>query len=147
MREGIINCVFINVYGYNVWTFRSCGRARVGDRAYRQVSGQQGKNVTLCLVVSPTNSLVHHTAQLGGMNRERLNDFLVELRQRMPEHERIFFIYDNAPVHRNAVNPGGRTELKPLPPYSPFLNIVEQAISALKQQLKQTYQGQISNSK
>ena len=48
----------------------------------------------------------------------------------------MFFIYDNAPAHRNAVNPGEQTELKPLPPYSHFFNIIEQAISALKAAIK-----------
>ncbi|KXJ28735.1 hypothetical protein AC249_AIPGENE19429 [Exaiptasia diaphana] len=50
--------------------------------------------------------------------------------------EHVIFIYDGAPAHRNPVNPGPNTELKKLPPYSPFLNIVEQAIRALKAAIK-----------
>ena len=46
------------------------------------------------------------------------------------------FIYDGAPAHRSAVQPGPNTKLKMLPPSSPFLNIVEQAISALKAAIK-----------
>ena len=63
-RRIINNCVFIDECGYNVWTSRSCGRARVGEREYRQVSGQRGRNVAICLAVSPINALVHRTAQL-----------------------------------------------------------------------------------
>ena len=44
----------------------------------------------------------------------------------------MIFIYDGAPAHNNPAIPGPNSELKKLPPYSPFLNIVEQAISALK---------------
>ena len=44
----------------------------------------------------------------------------------------MIFIYDGAPAYNNPVIPGPNSELKKLPPYSPFLNIVEQAISALK---------------
>ena len=41
-----------------------------------------------------------------------------------------------APAHRNPVISGPNSELRKLPPYSPFLNIVEQAVSALKATIK-----------
>jgi transposase len=46
------------------------------------------------------------------------------------------FIYDGAPAHRGAVSPAEEISLRMLPPYSPFLNIVENAISALKAAIK-----------
>ena len=137
MTQGVINdCIFIDECGYNIWTARSYGRARVGERAYRQVSGQRGRNVTICLAVSPTNGLVYHTARIGGMNRQLFNDFLGEVGRRVNPDNQTFLVFDNAPAHRNADCPRGRIEIKMLPPYSPFLNIVEQAISALKAALK-----------
>ncbi len=39
------NCVFIDECGYNVGTARSHGRARLGERAYRQVCGQRGQRL------------------------------------------------------------------------------------------------------
>ena len=45
-------------------------------------------------------------------------------------------MYDGARAHRNPTVPALYTELKMLPPYSPFLNIVEQAISCLKAAIK-----------
>jgi hypothetical protein len=52
-------------------------------------------------------------------------------------HERVIFIYDCAPAHSNLENPDDEnTELRKSPPYSPFLNIVKQAISALKAAIK-----------
>ena len=130
------HCVYIDECGYNIWTARSCGRAVIGERAYRQVASQRGRNVTICLAVSPTNGLVYHTAQIGGMNREVFNAFLMEVGRRLNQDERTFLIFDNTPTHRNADNLGENTEIEMLPPYSPFLNIVEQAISALKAAIK-----------
>ena len=98
--------------------------------------GQRGRNVTVCMAVSPNHGLVHHTAIIGGMNAERFNDFLHDARLNLNPDDQVIFIYDGAPAHRNPQNPGPNTKLKKLPPYSPFLNIVEQAISCLKAAIK-----------
>ena len=120
----------------NIWTARSHGRARVGERAYRQVLGQRGRNVTITLAVSPTVGLVHYTVQIGGMNARLFNEFLVQARGQLNPEKPVYMIYDGAPAHCNADNPAANTELKMLPAYSPFLNIVEQAVSALKAAIK-----------
>ena len=109
---------------------------RIGERAYRQVLGQRGRNVTITMAVSPTAVLVHYTAQVGGINAQLFNDFLGQAQRQLNPDELVYLIYDGAPVHRNAVNPAANTELKILPAYSPFLNIVEQANSALKAAIK-----------
>ena len=70
------------------------------------------------------------------MTAQRFQDFLVQTHQRLPQNDQVFVIYDNAPAHRNANNLGANSELKPLPAYSPFLNIVEQAISCLEAAIK-----------
>ena len=125
MANGVLNhCVFIDECGYNIWTATTHGRARVGERAYRQVCGQRGQNVTVTMAISPLDGLVYHSVQIGGMNAQRFGEFLVQTRQQLDPDQLVFFIYDRA-------NPGANTQLKMLPPYSPFLNIVEQAISML----------------
>ena len=53
MRHG----VFIDKCGYNIWTARNHGRARQGERAYRQVCGQRGRNVIVALAVRPLTAL------------------------------------------------------------------------------------------
>ena len=63
--------IFVDEYGYNVWTAIRHGRARTGERAYRQVCGQRGRSVTVALAISPTNGLVFHTEFLCGMNGQR----------------------------------------------------------------------------
>ena len=51
-------------------------------------------------------------------------------------NEHVIFIYGGAPAHNNPAILGPNSELKKLPPYSAFLNIVEQAIRALKAAIK-----------
>ena len=130
------HCVFIDECGYNIWTARNHGRAGQGERAYRQVCSQRGRSVTVALAVSPVKGLVFHSAYIGGMNAPRFNDFLAQTRQNLDPDEEVVSIYDGAPAHRNPAISAANTELKMLPPYSPFLNIVEQAISSLKTAIK-----------
>ena len=70
------------------------------------------------------------------MNAQKFADFLTQTRLHLDPDEQVVFIYDGAPAHHNPGNPGPNTALKKLPPYSPFLNIVEQAISSLKAAIK-----------
>ncbi|XP_015772449.1 PREDICTED: uncharacterized protein LOC107350720 [Acropora digitifera] len=82
------------------------------------------------------NGLLFHSAVIGGMNAQRLDGFLAQTRLNLDPDEHIIFIYDGAPAHNNPAIPGPNTELNKLSPYSPFLNIVEQAISSLKAAIK-----------
>ena len=92
--------------------------------------------MTLALEVSPVNGLVFHSAYVGGMNARCFNDFLAQTRQNLDPDEEVVFIYDGAPAHRNPAIPATNTEIKMPLAYSPFLNIVEQAISSLKAAIK-----------
>ena len=137
MGQGIVShTVFVEECGYNIWTARSQGRTIRGERAYRQVCWQRGRNLTVALAISPTSGLVFHSAIIGGMNAQKFADFLAQTRLNLDLDAQVVFIYDGAPAHHNPANPGPNTELKKLPPYSSFLNIVEQAISSLKAAIK-----------
>ncbi|XP_067039961.1 uncharacterized protein [Acropora muricata] len=137
MGHAVVNhTVFIDECGYNIWTARSQGRALRGERAYRQVCGQPGRNVIVALVISRASGLVFHSAILGSINGRRFDNFLLQTRLNLDPDEHVIFIYDGAPAHRNPALPGNNSELRKLPPYSPFLNIVEQAVSALKAAIK-----------
>ena len=133
----VSHTVFVDECGYNIWTARSQGRAIRGERAYRQVCGQRaGRNLTVALAISPTAGLVFHSAIIGGMNTQKFAGFFTQTRLHLDPEEQVVFIYDGASAHHNPGNPGPNTELKKLPPYSPFLNIVEQTISSLKAEIK-----------
>ena len=92
--------------------------------------------MTVALAVLPVNGLVFHSSYIGGMNAPRFNAFLAQTRQNLDPDEKVIFIYDGAPAHRNPANPAANTELEMLPACSPFLNIVEHAISSLKVAIK-----------
>ena len=114
--------MFLSIHecGYNIWTARNHGRARQGERAYRQVCGQRGRNVTVALAVSPVNGLVFRSAYIGRMNAPRFNDFLAQTRQNLDPDEEVIFIYGGAPAHRNPTIPAANTDLKMLPAYKPI---------------------------
>ena len=88
--------------------------------------------MTVALAVSPLNSLVFHSACIGGMKAPRFNDFLAQTTLNLDTDGEVIFLYDGAPAHRNLAIPAANTELWMLLAYSPFLKIVEQAIGSLK---------------
>ena len=128
----VTHIVFVDECGYNIWTARSQGRAIRRERAYRQlqVCGQSGRNLTVALAISPNAGLVFHSAIIEDMDAQTFADFLAQTRLHLDPDEEVVFIYDGAPAHHNPGNPGLNIQLKKLPPYSPFLNILEQAISS-----------------
>lgn len=88
------------------------------------------------MAISPINGLVFSSAAVGGMNAARFDNFLAQVRRNLDPDESVIFVYDGVLAHQNPAIPAPNTELKMLPPYSPFLSIVEQAISCLKAPIK-----------
>ena len=112
MDQAIVNfTVSVDECGYNIWTARTQGRAIRVERAYRQVCGQRGRNLTVALVISPTAGLVFHSAKIGGMNAQMFADFLTQTRLHLDPDEQVVFNYDGAPADHNPGNPGPNTEL------------------------------------
>ena len=133
--------IFIDEAGINLWTKRTRGRARRGERAVRVVRGTRARNFTMTFAVSPTTGVIETDLQTGGMNGQRFNDFLRRVADRLPGdgYQRVF-VFDNAPCHRHAGNvefPEGKNiTIRWLPAYSPMLNIVEQCFSQWKATMK-----------
>lgn len=137
MAEGMQkNLIFCDEMGCNVWTARTQGRAAVGARAVRIVSGQRGRNLTVCLAVSPQWGLLHARFLRGGMTQDIFNEFVVEVATLVTEE--FVLLCDNAPCHRKAPAMNEGQALRFLPPYSPFLNMTERAISCIKAALKRS---------
>ena len=67
---------------------------------------------------------------------ELFNEFLRNASEQSDENHTHYLIFDGAPAHRGATSPADNTEIKTSPPYSSFLNPVEQAISCLKANIK-----------
>ena len=92
--------------------------------------------MTMTMAISPINGLVFSSAALSRINAARFDNFLAQARTNLDPDEEVIFVYDGAPAHQNPVIPAPNTELKMLPPHSPFPNIVEQVISCLKAAIK-----------
>ena len=94
------HCVFVDECGYNIWKARGHGRAWQGERAYHQVCGQRGRNLTVTMAISPIDGLVFSSAFVGGMNAARFDNFLTQARTNLDPEESVIFVYDGAPAHR-----------------------------------------------
>ena len=93
---------------------------------------QSRESINICVIM--TNNKGKQKFKI--VSGRRFDDFLAQTRLNLDPDEHVIFIYDGAPAHRNPAIPGPNSELRKLPPYSPFLNIVEQAVSALKAAIK-----------
>ena len=93
---------------------------------------QSRESLNVCVIM--TNNKGKQNVKI--VSGRRFDDFLAQTRLNLDPDEHVIFIYDGAPAHRNPAIPGPNSELRKLPPYSPFLNIVEQAVSALKAAIK-----------
>nr|XP_054756147.1 uncharacterized protein LOC129262123 [Lytechinus pictus] len=138
-RSVVAHCVFIDEYGYNIWTRRTQGKNLQGTTARRIVHGQRGHNCNVMLAVSATVGLVHREIDFGTVTHERFERFLeatsTECTKLFPENAQIVLIYDGAKPHLRAnlpVNVRAVMETKILPPFSPFLNIAEVAHCSFK---------------
>ena len=72
------HCVLVDECGYNIWTARSHGRARQGERERLSPSlqpGPGGRKLTVTMAVRPINGLVFSSAFVGGMNAARFDNF------------------------------------------------------------------------
>ncbi len=134
--------IYIDEAGFNLAKRRRCGRNVIGKRATVDVPGQRGANITMCAAIANAVLLLHR-CQAGPYNTERLLAFLNDLHQRLvPEQDqesenmRTFVItWDNVAFHHSQaittwfeVHP--RLVSLFLPPYSPFLNPIEEFFSA-----------------
>lgn len=128
--------VYIDESGFNIWTQRSRGRARIGERAIRTINSQRGENLTLILAVSPQHGIEHSQFHSGGTTSSVFQDFFAELSERIGHENECIFVLDNAPCHRGTIALSPDHSIKFLPPYSPMLTPVEHAFSAWKWSVK-----------
>lgn len=134
--------IYIDEAGFNLSKRRRRGRNIIGKRATVDVPGQRGANITMCAAMANAGLLLHK-CQVGPYNTERLLAFLNDLHQRLvPEQDqegenmRTFVIsWDNVAFHHSQAitswfEDHPRLVSLFLPPYSPFLNPIEEFFSA-----------------
>ncbi|XP_062322268.1 uncharacterized protein LOC134023930 [Osmerus eperlanus] len=134
--------IYIDEAGFNLSKTRRRGRNIIGQRAIINVPGQRGGNITLCAAINH-NGILHHHSIIGPYNTARLLIFLDTLHNTLippdqivhAEQPRYVVIWDNVSFHRAALIHNWFTNhprflVLPLPPYSPFLNAIEEFFSA-----------------
>ncbi|KAL4003969.1 receptor-type tyrosine-protein phosphatase U [Sarotherodon galilaeus] len=128
--------IFIDEAGFDLCKTRQRGHNVIGQRAIVHVPGQRGGNITLCAAIS-LRGLLHHHAKLGPYNSQHILTFLDVLHnivvQNRPDQPRFVEIWDNVSFHRAALVQAwfsNHNQLVYLPPYSPFLNPIEEFFSA-----------------
>jgi hypothetical protein len=128
------NCVYIDESGFNLWTKRSYGRSKKGQRCFIVNNGQRGENVSICLAIG-LGGVLHSKIIVGAFNREKYTEFLCELSE-MLAGSHFYFIMDNCRIHYGVHLDREEHIIHFLPPYSPFLNPIEAAFSSLKADVK-----------
>ncbi|KAL0146999.1 hypothetical protein M9458_057523 [Cirrhinus mrigala] len=131
--------IYVDEAGFNLAKTRRRGRNVIGHRAITNVPGQRGGNITLCAAITQ-NGVLHHHANLGPYNAnlilaflDRLHEIVTALNQ--VDQMRYIVVWDNVSFHRAALvqnwfHDHPEFEVLYLPPYSPFLNPIEEFFSA-----------------
>ncbi len=137
--------IFIDEAGFNLAKTRRRGRNVIGHRAIIDVPGQRGGNITMCAAISSMHGVLHRHANLGPYNTGHILTFLDRLhnilippeRMNDADHQRNRYVvvWDNVSFHRAAPVQNWFADhptflVQYLPPYSPFLNPIEELFSA-----------------
>ena len=87
--------IYIDECGFNIWTRRNYGRAKVGDRV---IHGQRGRNANVICAISNRCGILYHEVHFGAVNKERFSSFMrtIEL---LLEGSNCVIIMDNAPIY------------------------------------------------
>ena len=156
MRPNVVNSLknFVDEFGVNIHMRRFQGQSAKDNRVYRKVRKDpilkgpnlyKGPNLAIFCAVS-TEGLLHYQVIQGEMKKEIFKSFYEVLNGNVLFDEVNeadgFSIVDNAPGHRGIedMDLSGIFSLKGLRKYSPFLTLVEAAISCWKAAMKQKMQ-------
>lgn len=141
IRELLVDStpVFIDEFGCNISMRRRKGRSKRGSPAVVRVDGLRNRNLSVCVAMSPVCGILLCYTRIQAFDGETFAVFLKslasKLRQERPGH-RFVFILDNAKFHScaevKALIPVLGFPVRYLPPYSPFLNPIEECFSKWK---------------
>lgn len=136
MQNANTNFIFVDECGFNLFTARTRGRARINQRAIRQVTSSRGKNLNLLMAVTPAAGLYYYELEEGTITAARFDIFIQNLETVIGDFN-VFIVMDNAPVHNGAQMDQDGHVIKKLPPYSPMLNPIENCFNCIKANVKQ----------
>lgn len=129
---------FIDEVGFNVSMRSKRGRSYIGKPAIQVVPTIRSRNISVCCSISK-NGILEFKAQARAFNTNYFLEFINLLIQKLIDCSinSAVFIMDNVAFHKThviieAINNAGHRVIF-LPPYSPFLNPLENMFSKWKQ--------------
>ncbi len=106
------------------------GRSLIGSPAIHKIPAIRARNISICCAIGKGKVLMYETSETA-YNSEKYHHFLANLIQNLKQDykENFIFIMDNVRFHKsdnikNLITTSGYKYLY-LPPYSPFLNQIE----------------------
>lgn len=131
------NLVFLDEVGFSVVTRPKRGRAARGNSAYLHVSAARSRNISVVAAMNKYG-MIFHKIHNKAVNGEDFKECLMELKAEctIQNINNPVFILDNARIHHyrglsDTIESLG-LKLFFLPPYSPFLNPIENIFSVWK---------------
>lgn len=123
--------IFLDEMGCNLHTRRRFGRNTVGKPATISVPTGRGHNLSICAAIS-ADGLVHQRSKFLAYNQVEFEIFLNEMYAKLAPDKQYVVIMDNVRFHKTPAITAWfalRDNLEQLflPPYSPFLNAIEEA--------------------
>jgi transposase len=132
---------FLDESGFSFCMRLHYGRAPVGQAAHVTVPAIRSRNFSLAAAMS-MNGLAFHSMQDHAFNTQSFHLFLVDFFGYLTSHDirNVTIIMDNVKFHKSAsisavVNSYGH-RLVFLPPYSPFMNPIEEMFNQWKHFVK-----------
>jgi transposase len=158
--EEFKQAIFLDECGWTLARRRNRGRAILGYRAYVVLPGNRGANITLFAAVSAVKGLINHQTWLGGTKADTFISALSKMFEALKAQDAAHYaamhggaapadpaaahvprliIMDNCPIHktqavRKCIADAGHEVLYE-PPWSPFLNPIEEAFAIWKKQV------------
>ena len=133
--------IYLDEVGFNVSMRTSKGRSAKGTPATTIVPQLRTRNISIICAMN-ASGIVLYAVHNQAVNKEKFIEFILELKATLRARAiaRSYFIMDNVAFHKcSSVKEAiGNNEDKPLylPPYSPFLNPIENLFSQWKNHVK-----------
>ena len=131
------NIIFIDEVGFSVSTRPKRGRSVRGTSPFVIVPSARSRNISVIAAMT-RNGMIFHSINNSAINGETYKMFICELIQKCAEFQIMnpVFVMDNARIHHyHGLNGLKSVENRGwiyLPPYSPFLNPIENVFSKWK---------------
>lgn len=135
--------IFVDETGFNVSMRSLYGRSRKNTYPTKIVKSIRSKNISMSCCISKDRMIYYELIERA-YNRENYGAFLTNLFAKLIEigWHNCTLIMDNVPFHKceeiqNSIVAFGHSVLY-LPPYSPFLNPIEEAFSKIKDRVRRS---------